>query len=386
MLLQSFCAVNYRNIENAALHFAPGVNLLFGANAQGKTNVLEGIYTFARGKSFRGAVDEEQVRFGEKGFSIEIGFHSDGRDQTLSYRYYDGSRQRKKNGAPVRGRADMIGHFRAVLFCPEHLQLVKGGPAERRLFLNIAISQLNAEYLHLLSRYETVLGNRNSLLRAAQKTGYFDREQFSVWNAAMAELCADIALVRRDYIARLGAVAGGIMHDMTGGRETLSLAYLSDDGGRRSPVSDQTGAPCADETAKKAERERLIALYTDTLSASLPRECAAGCSLYGIHRDDMRILLCGTDARTFASQGQQRSAVLALKLAEGELSFRESGEYPVFLFDDVLSELDEERRAFVLAGAKDKQMIMTACETGGVEESAASVTEVRGGTYDSTHR
>ena len=136
MILTKFTAESYRNIERASLSFRPGVNLLFGNNAQGKTNVLEGIYTFARGKSFRAASDADQVRFGDLGFSIGIGFESEGRERELSYRYYDGRRVRKKNGATVTLH-EMIGLFRAVLFCPEHLSLVKGGPSERRQFLNM---------------------------------------------------------------------------------------------------------------------------------------------------------------------------------------------------------------------------------------------------------
>lgn len=373
MILTSFEAVNYRNIPSVSLRFEPGVNLLYGQNAQGKTNVLEGIYTFARGKSFRGATDEEQVRFGEKGFSVAIGFHADGRDQSLSYRYYEGSRQRRKNGAPVRSRSEMIGHFRAVLFYPEHLQLVKGGPGERRLFLNIAISQLDPTYIHLLNRYQTILENRNSILKTAQKTGYLDRTQLDAWNESMADACAAVVIQRRDYIARLEKWAVPIMRDLSGGRENLSLSYACDAGDLLTAAHD-------------GEKEKLSAFYRDLLSSSLQREAAAGCTLFGVHRDDLAIGINGTDARAFASQGQQRSAVLSLKLGEGEVAREEGGEYPVFLFDDVLSELDETRRAYVLSGVGEKQLIMTACDSGALSGHAANVISVEGGHYESAHR
>ena len=143
MKITSFRAENYRNIKQVSLDFTPGVNLLYGQNAQGKTNLIEGIYTFARGKSFRGATDADQVRFGERGFSISLSFEESGGEKSeLTYRYFDGERKRLRGVAPIT-LSEMMGRFRAVLFYPEHLDLVKGGPAERRLFLNIAISQFD---------------------------------------------------------------------------------------------------------------------------------------------------------------------------------------------------------------------------------------------------
>ena len=364
MILSSFTAENYRNIEQAALHFTPGVNLLFGQNAQGKTNVLEGIYTFARGKSFRAASDADQVRFGERGFRIGIGFHSDGREKSLSYRYYDGQRKREKNGAPVTLH-EMMGQFRAVLFFPEHLSLAKGGPAERRLFLNIAISQLDRVYIKALSDYGKNLENRNALLKMASKTGYLDQNELAAFSDRLALSAAAIYTRRISYIERLSFYARAHARVMSGGREELTLFYEGD---------LPTGT------------EDVYGFYRDLFSSEIGREIAAGTTLFGPHRDDMEIKLGELSLRSFGSQGQQRTAVLALKMAEGDVSRERTGEFPVFLFDDVLSELDEKRRAYILSDMGEKQMIMTACERAGTDGFVSNVIYTEGGRYDPSHR
>lgn len=392
MHIKNFEAFNYRNIEHASLSFEKGINLLYGENAQGKTNILEGIYTFARGKSFRGAGDVEQVRFGEKGFSLSLSFDDGERDRKLAYRYYEGVRKRYKDGSLVRARAEMLGAFRAVLFYPDHLNLVKGGPAERRLFLNIAISQISPPYLQLVARYGTVLENRNSLLKYAQKSGYLDRDQLEVWNESMAECCAHIALLRHQYILQLEKYACPVVEALSHGREKLSLLYHCEAQGEGMPFYKEPEEcpeypifPCY-YRGDEEEWKRTCDCYRHLLSSSLEREMGAGCSLFGIHRDDMEIGLNGVAARTFASQGQQRSAVLALKLAEGEVSREACGAYPVYLLDDVLSELDEERRAFLLSNMGERQLILTACDRGALSGRDAHVIEVKGGEYVPAYR
>lgn len=365
MHLSSFEAENYRNIGHARLEFSPGVNLLFGENAQGKTNLIEGIYTFARGKSFRGASDADQVAFGQAGFSLSLGYRTEDRENLLTYRFYNGERRRYVNEAPV-PLSEMIGRFRAVLFYPDHLGLVKGGPSERRLFLNIAISQIDKLYLKALSRYEKLLGNRNAVLKAAGKTGYLDRDLLASYSEGMAAECATVALARQAYIEKAERFAAPLLRELSGGREEMRLFYRAD--------------------SEKKEGQEIKNEYIEKYSTSLDREIAAGCSLFGIHRDDMEIEVNGKPARVFCSQGQQRSVVLSLKMAEGEVSHAETGEYPVFLFDDVLSELDEGRRSFLLAGAGRRQIIITSCERGALGGIAANEIYVEGGCYDPAHR
>ena len=364
MQLKRFRATNYRNIINCDITFTDGVNILLGSNAQGKTNALEGIYYFARGKGFRTTSDADLIRFGEDGFETSIVFDSDGREQTLSYSYIGGKRVRERNGHAVR-LADMIGHFRAVLFYPEHLQIVKAGPEKRREFLNIAISQNDRTYLGYYAEYCKILDNRNFLLKTAQKGGYVDVNEVLAWSQKMAECAAHVYLARKKYIAGLSPIASMILEDISSSREHMELRYM------------------ADITADTFEEA--FAAYQQVFSRDIQKECLAGCSLYGVHRDDMDILCDGISVRSFASQGQQRSVVLALKLAEGEYSHILTGEYPVFLFDDVLSELDESRRRYVLGQAEHKQMIITSCDMG-ENFDAFHCVRVEGGTYVSTHR
>ncbi|MBO5789697.1 MAG: DNA replication/repair protein RecF [Clostridia bacterium] len=358
MTLQSLKIENFRNVKEAEMTFKEGINFLKGENAQGKTNALEAIYFFARGKSFRGSEDD-MVRFGEKGFFCEIKFFDGKRTQTLSHRFYEGKRVRKKNGAPVSRISEMMGVFRAVLFSPDHLQMVKGSPDIRRQFLNVGISQLQPSYLKLYSQYNKMLENRNYLLKCAQKGLYFDESELSVWSSQIAEVAASLHFMRLRFLEQIERHAKVIMAEVSEQKETLSLSY---------------------ESENKGETEQeLQEIYRAQFSQNLKKEFAAGCTLYGVHRDDFKIEINGIDARHFASQGQQRSVVLALKLAEGEACACAFGEYPVFLFDDVLSELDEKRRAYVFKGKEKRQFIVTTCEKEILEGS--HVIEVKEGKY-----
>ncbi len=354
---------NFRNIESAEITLSPDVNILYGNNAQGKTNALEAIYYFARGRSFRTSRDLDLIRFGEKEFRISLTFEDREREKTLSCRIGSHIRERKKNGVKLDRVGDMVGEFRAVLFCPEHLSLVKGGPEERRSFLNIALSQCYPTYISIYAAYQKVLEHRNALLKMAQKGFPIDLDEIGVFSEKLAGLSSDIYRYRTQYISLLSEYAEDILYSLSDEREKLSLSYDSD----------------------IEEGEDPKEIYQKKLKQNLQKEVAAGYTLYGVHRDDLGIVINGRSARLFASQGQQRSIVLTLKTAEGEASRHITGEYPVFLFDDVLSELDEKRRLFVLRHTEDKQLILTSCY-GLDEEENANRIEVEGGKYASAHR
>lgn len=354
----------FRNIESVEMKLEPGMNFLLGGNAQGKTNILEAIYLFARGKSFRLAKDSELVMFGKRGFTAEIVYQKKDREETLFYGLDGKEKTKKKNGVRVDRITDMLGHFRAVLFYPDHLQLVKGAPFERRRFLDIAISQCYPVYINLYSRYLKYLSERNTLLKMAQKGTEAESfsAQIAVYSEGLASLAAEIRLYREEYVQKLAAFGKEMLFSLSNGRENLSLNYESDT-----------------VYTKGMDKESLEREYKRAFSESIKREIAAGSTLFGVHRDDISFFVNGKDARDFASQGQQRSLVLVLKLAEGKISEALFGETPVYLFDDVLSELDEERKSFLLSGIKDAQFIFTGCDREAVKGSSLHFIEVKEG-------
>ncbi|MBQ3016129.1 MAG: DNA replication/repair protein RecF [Clostridia bacterium] len=361
MIIKSFRAQNFRNIEKCSLEFDSSVNLLLGENAQGKTNAVEGIYIFARGRSFRRGDEKDLIRFGEEGFNLFIEYEDKDGKNTLEYAVFKRERRRKKNGYKISRASEMVGNFKAVLFSPDDLTLVKGGPEERREFLNVAISQCFPSYISIYSDYKKALENRNALLKAASKGMYFDESELDAWSNSLAEYASLIYIQRKEYIKKLEVYAKSFMADISDGKEELSFEYKTDI-----------------EEMKDASKEKIKAEYIRIFKENILKERIAGVTLYGPHREDIIIKINGNDSRIFSSQGQQRSIVLSMKMAEGEVSRELFSEYPVFLFDDVLSELDERRQNFVLDGMKDRQIIITSCER---LRTAGKVIEVKGGVF-----
>ena len=364
MKIKNIFISDYRNIEKEKIEFSDGVNLLYGHNAQGKTNVIEAIYYFARGRSFRTSKDTDLIKNGKEKFHIEIFFEDKERERTLSCIIGKKEKVRKKNGIKIEKISEMIGLFHAVLFCPEHLSLVKGGPEERRNFLNIAISQCYPAYIGTYASYMKILENRNCLLRMAQKGFPIDFEEIKVFSEKMADTAAILYGYRKKYIEKIKKYAKKILYEISEEKETLDLLYESD---------------IKEEVNIKEE-------YRKRLTENISNEIAVGYSLYGIHRDDICIKINGEDARVFASQGQQRSIVLALKEAEGEVVYEVTGEYPVFLFDDVLSELDKKRQSYLLKGSDKRQIIITSCSDEDFKDIVTSSIYTEGGRYVSSHR
>ena len=363
MILKRFRAESFRNIDECDIEFSPGVNLLYGNNAEGKTNVVEGIYLFARGKSFRAREDRELLSFGRDGFRVGIDYEDRLGKNSLDYAHFGRDRRRIKNGYRLKGVKEMIGSFRAVLFYPDDLSLVKNSPDERRSFLNVAIGQIYPMYIEIYSSYKEALENRSHIIKNANKGNYFDRAELESWSGVMAGYAADIYLYRRDYIKKLEFFANEVIKEISNGRENLKLSFESDIEGEF-----KTRDEIADE-------------YKNIFIRNIDKEIAVGNTLYGPQRDDMEILLSGVSARSFASQGQQRSIVLALKIAEGEVCREVVGEYPVYLFDDVLSELDEKRKEYILSKTEGKQIIITSCDEDSLILLADKVIRVSGGKY-----
>ena len=367
MKIKRFKAENFRNIEKCDIEFTDGVNLIHGGNALGKTNVIEGIYLFSRGRSFRTAQERDMVRYNEQGFRVALEYDSRDGENTLEYASFGREKRRRKNGYPVKSVREMIEGFKAILFHPDDLSLVKGGPEERRAFLNVAAAQCYPAYISDYSRFQTALDNRNALLKNASKGLYTDEGELYAWSESMAEYAAYIYKTRTEYLKKLEVYVREIGLKISDGKEEISFEYKSDIeiGGDREAVREE---------------------YLKALTSSLEKEKIVGTSLYGPQRDDIIIKINGQPTRGFASQGQQRSIVLSMKLAEGEVIRDVFGEYPVFLLDEMLSELDESRRKFVLDSLDGKQTVITACECEEMKPLAKNLIQIKEGQYVSSYR
>ena len=368
MICNRISAGNFRNITNAEVTFTPGVNILLGDNAQGKTSLLEAIYFISLGRSFRSVHEADLIKFGEEYSRISLDYSDAIRNQNITiFLSRDKRRHVEQNKVKITKMSDIIGQFRAVMFCPEHLSLVKDGPSERRAFLDVAISQLRPVYLKSLQKYNQILRQRNQLIKSAYK----DRQTFDstieFWSRQLAHEAAIISKFRLWYTKLADEYVKRFFVRMTGEKERPGLVYL---GSSKQNEEEYSNVELTEEK------------YFELLMSNHDREIALGATAYGIHKDDIEILLNGRSARLYASQGQQRSIAITMKLAEGEICKTDCGEYPVFLLDDVLSELDAKRRAFLQNEMNSRQVIMTTCEKEGISRSTGvNVINVVGGEY-----
>jgi DNA replication and repair protein RecF len=363
---------NFRNIESASVAFSPGVNLLLGDNAQGKTNLLEAVSLMAIGKSFRWVRDADLIRFGQQKATVTLDYCDHIRDMRLTATLMAGRKRRmEQNGLPVAKMSELIGGLRVVLFCPEHLSIIKSGPELRRNFLDVAISQLKPVYMSSLQRYNKILKERNRLIKEAADNEAARRvmeDTIDVWSEQLAHEGAIIARYRVEYIQKIRQAAALVFSDMTEGRESPDFHYLG-----------TAHLSCEEDYLDTKKTE---SAFLNLLTASHAREIGAGYTLWGVHRDDIDITLNGVCARLFASQGQQRSLALAMKLSEGEICREECSEHPVYLFDDVLSELDARRRDYLTGRIQGKQVILTTCEPSERQRMGeANVIKVENGTF-----
>jgi len=365
MICKKITVRGFRNIESAEINFSDGVNLLPGDNAQGKTNLLEAIYYISLGKSFRGATEKEMIGFGQDFSYLSLDFRDSVREQNIEVTISRDKRRRfVQNGVKIFKMTDIVGSLRAVLFSPDKLSLVKSGPSERRSFLDTALCQSRPVYMQSLTRFNKIVKQRNKLLKEREN----DRATFDAtiqfWSEQLARESAILARFRAEYVETAEKFVKKFFYEMTNGNEEPSLTFVCS--------SKLSANECHDT-------EKVYGAYLKLLTENIERECIVQSSLYGAHKDDIDIRLNGKSARDYASQGQQRSLALAMKLSEGEICKNECGEYPVFLLDDVLSELDPTRRAYLLNEIENKQVIMTGCDDSSTGD--AKVIFVKNGTY-----
>lgn len=350
MRLETIRLADFRNYESLDLRFGEGINLLVGENAQGKSNLLESVYLLATGRSYRGAAESDLTRWGAAGFAVRGLVRRSYGEVILEVVYQTDRRKRVRvNGADVRRLSELFGYLTAVIFSPEDLQLVKGGPIHRRRFLDLELAQIDAAYRQDLIDYHQVLTQRNNLLKGTPPTP----GELAVWEEQLTAVGARIQAKRSRAVAALSLLAGRVHGQITAGREELRLTYLAavGRGAARLPVVGEGGLPA--EWPAAEFRRRLA----EEFERVRPTELRRGMTLLGPHRDDLLVEIDRTPARAFASQGQQRTAALALKLGELEFMQAETGDYPLLLLDDVMSELDEGRRRFLLQAAGERTQV-----------------------------
>lgn len=339
MLVRELQYEGFRNLHPARFCPGAGVNILYGDNAQGKTNLLEACWLFTGARSFRGAKDSELITFGAPQSRLRMAFTAGEREQEAAI-LIQGRRQVTLNGVKLPSAARLAGTFCGVVFSPAHLSLIKDGPDGRRRFVDAAYCQLRPAYIRTLAEYQKVLTQRNAFL----KNGADDPDMLELWDNTLSMIGARITLARQRYIAKLKPLVGEIYGGLSGGRETLTVEWPSPAG--RDGDSPADVAQQWQTLFKKAQRA----------------DRAAGFSTVGPHREDMELCINGTPARVYGSQGQQRSAVLALKMAEAMLLQEITSEPPVAFLDDVMSELDVSRQDYILNHIREWQVFITCCE------------------------
>jgi len=349
LLVRSIALSNYRNYKDIQVDFDPHLNILTGGNAQGKTNILEAIFYAATGKSHRSSFDNELLSWGEKFFKVSLrGERRSGEVKIEIYVKGDGKKLLKVNNHYKKKLSDLIGTINVVLFSPEDMMLVKGSPSIRRRFLDIEISQVSPFYCHSLANYNRIISQRNNLLKAIRE----QRESeglLDVWDLQLVEYGAYIIKKRDEVLRSIVQLARSIHSKITEGREQLDISYVS-----------------SVDMKKVGPGTSLEDLFLKKLRDNRSTEIVKGITMTGPHRDDITIEIGGAGVKSFGSQGQQRTCALSMKLAELEFMKRETGEYPILLLDDVMSELDAERRKYLLEVVNGR--IQSFVTTTGVEE------------------
>lgn len=332
MIIKSLELKNYRNYKDLLIEFSEGTNILYGNNAQGKTNILEAIYVCATTKSHRGSKDREIINFNMDDAHVCMKVER----RNVIHKIDMHLKRSKTKGAAIDGlvvkkSSELFGVVNVVFFSPEDLGIIKNGPSERRRFIDLELCQLNKIYLHNLTNYNKVVNQRNNLLRQLTFNTAL-KDTLDVWDMQMAGFGQKVIAARREFISELGRLIGPIHDKLSGHKEHLRLVY--------------------EPSVEEEDFEKVLASKRDN-------DIRLKTSGIGPHRDDINFIVNGIDIRKFGSQGQQRTAALSLKLAEIELVKRKINDTPVLLLDDVLSELDSFRQNYLLESIQDIQTVIT---------------------------
>ena len=342
---------NFRNYKSQEINLEKNINIFYGENAQGKTNIIEAIFLSSMGKSFRAKKDKEMIMLGEEKSNIEIEYEKTDRDGKIKIELGN-----KKivyiNGIKIKKLSELLGKVNVVIFTPDDINILKGGPQNRRRFLDIMISQLRPNYMYNLNLYLKTLEQRNNYLRQIREENK-NENMLDIWDEELSNYAINIYNYRKEFIEKIKEKIKKIHEEITNNKEEIKIEYLS-------------------ECISKEK-------YLELLKQRRKLDIIKGYTTKGIHRDDFNIYINKKELGIYGSQGQHRTAILSLKLSELNIVKDEIGESPILLLDDFMSELDEKRRKNFLEKINDVQVIITCTEKIDIENKEILVYNVRSG-------
>ena len=334
MWIKNIKIKNFRNYEQEEIKLEKNINIFYGKNAQGKTNIIEAIFLCSLGKSFRAKKDNEMIKLNEQNAMVEIEYEKSDRDGKIKIEIGN-KKNIYLNGIKIKKLSELLGNLNIVIFTPDDINILKGGPQNRRRFLDIMISQLRPNYMHILNLYIKTMEQRNNYLRQI-KEEHKDENLLEIWDEKLAEYAIKIYEYRKEFIEKMIKKLDIIHKNITNGEEQIELEYVTE----------------CDSKEK----------YLKLLKERRKLDIIKGFTTKGVHRDDFMIYINKKDIKIFGSQGQNRTAMLSLKLAELQVIYDEIGEYPILLLDDFMSELDKTRRKNFLENIEGTQVIITGTE------------------------
>ena len=334
MFIKRLQMLNYRNYNVLDINLGPHVNVFMGDNAQGKTNILEGIYYCAFARSHRTSKDRELINWNADNALLSVMVGRERLDKRIDISILkDGKKAIQINKIKIKKIGELFGNFNVVMFSPEDLKIIKDSPGVRRKFIDMELCQLNPKYYYNLVQYNKVLNERNSILRNRN----INKDVLDVYDMQLVEFGYNIIIDRLEYIEKLNKYSAKIHSDITSGKERIEFKYIS--------------------TIK--DLENIKENFYSLLEKNRVRDCERGITSVGPHRDDFTVLINDIDTKSYGSQGQQRTAVLTIKFSSLKIIKELTGEHPVLLLDDVLSELDFSRKRYILSTIGDIQTIIT---------------------------
>lgn len=351
MYIEKIRLQNFRNYENLEIDLNKNINIIYGENAQGKTNIIESIFLCAFGKSFRTSKEKEMIKFNKEKSLVEAFYQKKDRDGKIKIELGN-KKQISLNGIKIKKLSELLGNINIVIFTPEDINILRDGPAKRRRFLDMMIGQLRPNYVYNLNMYTKTIEQRNNYLRQIKEENK-PEDMLEIWDEKLAEYGEKVYIYRKEFIEKLYNKINEIHGNITDNKETLKIEFISN----------------CDNKEK----------YLKLLKERRKLDIIKGFTTKGIHRDDFVIYINGKEVNIYGSQGQNRTVVLSLKIAELNVIYEEIGEYPILLLDDFMSELDEVRRKNFLNNIKNTQVILTCTEKIDLPEIEYNLYNIRKG-------